>query len=141
MNWDDFLSSKSVHQNWLTFKRILNNLLEEFVPFKMLESGSINKPPWLGDWDLNKACKSQHRAHTAFLKSGLYVDKLQMDYATRNYHTTLTEAKGSYEHDESRLAKDIASNNRRFYNYVKNYINPSSNIQCPIIDDRKVRSN
>ena len=70
--------------------------------------------------------------------SGLsYIDKLQMVHATRNYHTTLNEAKGRYE---SRLVKDIASNPRRFYNYVKNYINPSSNIQCLTIDYGKVTS-
>ncbi len=125
MNWNDLLWSKSVHQNWSTFKKGVNNLLDEFVPFKMLESASVNKAPWLRERDLKKAHKL-HQGHVEVLKSGLYVDKLEMEHSTRTYHTALIEAKGRYEN--TFLQK----------HYVKNYINPSPNIQCLMIDDKKV---
>jgi len=137
VNWNSlFQKTKSVNQQWFIFKKMYNEILDEYVPSKMLKPGSRCKQPWLSNKLLQRTRKKKRKAKIAYNKSKLHVDKTNLISIEKQYNKDMIAAKQIYE---VKLANDTKNNPRKFYNYVKNYTKPKSSIECLIDPVQEVK--
>jgi hypothetical protein len=136
LNWKTILGDHtSVNDKWEKFKTTYEQLVEQYIPSKLMKPGYRPKSPWLSDKLLKKAREKKRTAKVTFNKSNLHADKMQLNEAEHQYKQQVRVAKAYHEEI---LARDVKDNPRRFYNYTKNYTKPKSSVECLIVDGKKI---
>ena len=64
-DWHTLLSSSSVEENWSTFKNLLTNLTDEFIPKVKIIQSRTSVPWWSNA--LSKAVRKKHRLYNRYL--------------------------------------------------------------------------
>ena len=141
IEWDNVLSSRmSIEQQWIVFKNTYFDLLDKYVPSKMVKPGSVLKFPWLNNRKLNNLNKKRKSAKAKASQSGLNCDRYKQQAADDNYFEHLKKCKYAYE---TKVASKIKENPRGFYNYCRKFSRTASTIDClnvngsRITDDRQ----
>ena len=71
VGWQTLLSSKSIEENWSTFKDEYEKLCDKRVPTKTVRVGETRKPPWLNYNVVKKARKRKNTMWEKFKQSKL----------------------------------------------------------------------
>ena len=74
-DWDSILKSKDTNENWLVFQELYHDLIEEFVPSKLVRPGQRLSFPWVRYRSVKRAKKHYHNAKTSARVSGLNAEK------------------------------------------------------------------
>ena len=139
LNWEQLLGKNTLMDHkWEKFKEIYKQLIDEYIPVKMMIPGHRPKPLWISDKRLKKLRARKRTAKINYNKSKLHADKLRLDETENKYKQQITQSKA---HHEELLARNIKNNPRRFYNYTKNYTKPKSRVECLIVNSMKVTDN
>ena len=101
------LSSKSIEENWSTFKDEYENLCDKHVPTKTVHVGETRKPPWLNYNVVKKARKRKNTMWEKFEQSKLTCDRLLFDQANKKYNKAMVEA--HIKHEKT-LAESLKEN-------------------------------
>ena len=139
-DWNSYLNSKCIETNWSRFKRKYEELLDKYVPFKLVQIGQRHKPPWGNYRSIAKAKVNRRKAKIHAEKTGLVADKILYEEAQDHVNVTITQAKGHYE---DKLVEELNTNPKRFWNYTRHFSRSTSTIDflhdCGerIVDDTK----
>ena len=124
-DWNSYLNSKCIETNWSRFKRKYEELLDKYVPFKLVQIGQRHKPPWGNYRSIAKAKVNRRKAKIHAEKTGLVADKILYEDAQDHVNVTITQAKGHYE---DKLVEELNTNPKRFWNYTRHFSRSTSTI-------------
>ena len=126
IDWKSVLHKyQTINQKWYIFKQILQRLVDEHIPSKTMKRGYVSKAPWSRDPQLKQARKKRRKAAVAFKKSGLNADEVAYQNSNEMFQQEILTAKRRYE---QKLAENIKTDNRKFYNYAKHFTRPQSSV-------------
>ena len=113
INWQQSLMAATVNEEWLEFKKIIEELTDRYVPVATFRN--TNKPKWLTK-DISrllKQKKSAWRIARLYRNSETIARYEQLEKTVKN---KIRKAKKSMEKELS-MSKD--KNGRKFSNYIK----------------------
>ena len=104
IDWANVLCNDNVNENWTTFKNILLDAQQKFVPLQPIKSN--NKPPWLKK-SIHKEIKNKQAAFKQYLRTKSNND-------LHNYQVQRSKAKDviwkAITDYESSIISDLKSN-------------------------------
>ena len=124
-DWKLMLNSKDIEVNWSRFKRRYNELIDKYVPSKLIRIGQRHKPPWTRYRSIKKAKASRRKAKIKAKISGTEADKILYEHSQEEVNNAIHTAKGHYE---DKLVSELESNPKRFWNYTRHFSRSSSTI-------------
>ena len=133
--------SNDVEVNWLCIKNCLIECRDRFVP--TCKQNNKDYPKWMSS-SILKAIKSRNRLWSKFKVTGDY--NTEKNYKTQRNKVTDIISKAKYDF-ELRLVKNIKTNSKAFYSYIKHKNRGSSRIGplevdgCKIVSDDKLMCN
>lgn len=115
VDWDSRLKNKTVHEQWCTFKGILYNLQEKFIPMKKKRGKGKNSQPWLSK-TIKDSIRLKARAYKVARDSGRVEDWEAFKGQQKITKRLIKTGKIDYERN---LANNIKTNSKSFYSYIK----------------------
>ena len=113
MNWDNLIDQKTVEEAWIIFADILDKLKSEYIPKR---AKKMNKrQPWVNTL-VKESIKIKNKAFKIYKKdkSPILWENFRKARNTTNH--LVQESKHNFE---LKIAQEIKSNPKQFWNYVK----------------------
>ena len=113
-DWHTLLSSSSIDDNWATFKSLLSNLADRFIPKNKIKQSRTSVPWW--SKALSKAVDQKHCLYNKYLYS-MSPHDFQIYAKQRN--VVKSKIRSAQRNYEEQLINKLNVNSKVFYSYVK----------------------
>ena len=130
VSWDSILNGKDVNSQWETFKTIILNAQEKFVPLKAKRDVQQNKPKWYNGY-IAQLINNRNIAHKEYKQSNSNLSLNKFIDSKRLVKRAIRNVKRSYEIN---LSKNAKGNPKKFYDYA-NRKNPIKSTIGPILNN------
>ena len=113
-DWNTLLSGSNINDNWATFKNLLSNLADRFIPKVKIKQSQTSVPWW--SKALSKAVDQKHRLYNKYLHS-MSPHDFQIYAKQRN--VVKSKIRSAQRNYEEQLINKFNVNSKAFYSYVK----------------------
>ena len=96
-DWIALLDSRKIEDKWVNLKNKYNQLVDKYVPVKMVKSGQRHRPPWTNYRSVKQAKKKKRAAAVKARKSNLNVHHEQFLKSKSRVDEVIRRAKLDYK--------------------------------------------
>ena len=113
INWENEFQNLNASQSWDRFKEILNLYCARYIAMKNVRVK--NKPVWMKQ-NIIRIVRKKAKLWRKYKETREYMDYLKYKKVERESKKEIAKVKKDFE---KRLAKDVKTNPKKFYSYVK----------------------
>jgi hypothetical protein len=122
INWTELLGTKDATDKWLTFKKVLDDVMKRFVP--VARSKRKSRCMWL-NFETRKAIKARNRNWKKYILTKQYGDYIKYKQSRNKTVKAIRRAKNKFE---KKLVSNVRKDAKSFYAYVRSRSNTKEKV-------------